>query len=138
MNPTPKTESIIMTKSYSFALEIVQTYNRLVSEKKEYVLSKQMLRSGTSIGANVNEAVSAQSKRDFVHKMSISLKEAKETLYWLRLLHDSAYLEQPLFDKLSSNCNELIKILSSIILTTKQKYFKSTMSRNLHQRIPNS
>ena len=94
-----------------------------MNEKKEYVLSKQLLRSGTSIGANINEALSAQSKRDFVHKLSISLKEARETSYWLNLLKDSEYIKQESFTNLSNKCNEILKILSSIILTTKQKYF---------------
>ncbi len=79
MSNTQKSESIIANKAYSFALEIIALYKQLISEKKEFVLSKQILRSGTSIGANVNEALSAQSKRDFVHKLSISLKEARET-----------------------------------------------------------
>lgn len=77
-------ESIIGNKSYAFALEVVKTYKLLTQEKKEFILSKQLLRAGTSIGANVNEAISAQSKRDFVHKLSIALKEARETLYWLK------------------------------------------------------
>jgi len=124
MNSTPKTESIIAKKAYSFALEIIVLYKQLVSDKKEFVLSKQILRSGTSIGANVNEALSAQSKRDFVHKLSISLKEARETTYWLNLLKDSNYISQESFTNLNNKCNEVTKILSSIILTTKQKYFE--------------
>lgn len=123
MNNVVKNESIIATKAYSFALEIITLYKYLVNEKKEYVLSKQLLRSGTSIGANINEALSAQSKRDFVHKLSISLKEARETSYWLNLLKDSEYIKQESFTNLSNKCNEILKILSSIILTTKQKYF---------------
>ena len=81
MNGVIKSESIIAKKAYSFALEIVKLYKRLVSEKKEFVLSRQVLRSGTSIGANVNEAICGQSKRDFVHKLSIALKEVRETIY---------------------------------------------------------
>ena len=119
MNNVVKNESIIATKAYSFALEIITLYKYLVNEKKEYVLSKQLLRSGTSIGANINEALSAQSKRDFVHKLSISLKEARETSYWLNLLKDSEYIKQESFTNLSNKCNEILKILSSIILTTK-------------------
>ncbi|HPH22549.1 MAG TPA: four helix bundle protein [Chitinophagaceae bacterium] len=98
-------------------------YKFLIQERKEFVLSKQLLRSGTSIGANVNEAVCAQSKRDFVHKLSISLKEARETLYWSKLLYDSEYIDEVLFISLKEKCIEINKILSSIILTTKQKYF---------------
>ncbi len=82
-----------------------------------------MLRSGTSIGANINEALSAQSKRDFVHKLSISLKEARETSYWLNLLKDSEFISKNDYDKLIDRCNEIVKILSSIIITTKEKYF---------------
>jgi four helix bundle protein len=78
-------DSIIANKAYAFALDVVQTYKNLVQDKKEFVLSKQLLRSGTSVGANVNEAICAESKRDFVHKLSISLKEARETKYWLNL-----------------------------------------------------
>ena len=106
-----------------FALEIIKIYKYLINEKKEFVLSKQLLRSGTSIGANINEAVSGQSKRDFVHKLSIALKEARETLYWLKLLADSGYIELKNFGTLSGSCKEIIRILSSIILTTKEKYF---------------
>lgn len=118
--------SIIASKAYSFALEIIKIYKYLTTEKKEYVLSKQLLRSGTSIGANINEAHSGQSKRDFVHKLSISLKEARETSYWLNLLKDSDYMNISDFNNLISKCDEVIKILSSIILTTKEKYFNKT------------
>ncbi len=119
-----QSESIIAKKAYSFALNIIKVYKYLTSEKKEYVLSKQLLRAGTSIGANVNEAVSSQSKRDFVYKLGIALKEARETNYWLNLLKDSDYLMYPQFEKLRDECVEIIKILSSIILTTKERYFK--------------
>lgn len=124
MESTLKKESIIASKAYSFALEIIVLYKKLVSDK-EFVLSKQILRSGTSIGANINEALSAQSKRDFVHKLSISLKETRETIYWLNLLKDSNYINQEYFINLSTKSKELMKILSSIILTIKQKYFKT-------------
>jgi len=117
-----KSESIIAGKAYAFALEIVKIYKLLV-EKKEFVLSKQLLRSGTSIGANVNEAISGQSKRDFVYKLHIALKEARETNYWLNLLKDSEYINLIEFETLSNKCNEIIKMLTSIILTTKERYF---------------
>lgn len=120
--------SIIASKAYSFALDIIKVYKYLATEKKEYVLSKQLLRSGTSIGANINEAISGQSKRDFVHKLSISLKEARETSYWLNLLKDSDYISISDFNNLITKCNEVIKILSSIILTTKEKYFNKNNS----------
>lgn len=126
-----KNGSLISKKAYAFALDIVNTYKYLVYKKKEYTLSKQLLRAGTSIGANVNEAVSAQSKRDFVHKMSIALKEARETLYWLNLLKDSEYLIAEDHNKISLAAEEIIKILSSIIITTKEKYF-NTKTQTTH------
>lgn len=127
MTDTPKSESIIAGKAYAFALDIIKLFKTLVG-KREFVLSKQLLRSGTSIGANINEAISAQSKRDFVHKLSISLKESRETMYWLKLLRDSEYINEAEFDKVFNACNEIIKILTKIILTTKQKYFASNNS----------
>lgn len=125
-----KPDSIIAKKSYAFALEIVKLYKQLAEERKEYVLSKQLLRSGTSIGANVNEAICAQSKRDFVYKLSIALKETRETDYWLNLLKDSNYITIERFDKAINDCTEIFKILSSIILTTKQKYFAAKPTLN--------
>ena len=118
-------DNIIVKKSYDFALSIISLYKLLV-EKKEYVLSKQILRSGTSIGANIHEAVSGESKKDFVHKLGIAVKEARETSYWLNLLKDSNYITVSAFTVLNTNCNELVKILNSIILTTKQKYFANS------------
>ncbi|WP_319805314.1 four helix bundle protein [Hymenobacter latericus] len=90
-------ENIIQTKSYAFASRIVKAYRYLVAEHREYVLSKQLLRSGTSIGANVEEALAAASRADFVHKLTIAAKEARETNYWLRLLHDNDFLPTPIF-----------------------------------------
>ncbi|MGZ5220156.1 MAG: four helix bundle protein [Chitinophagaceae bacterium] len=118
-------ENVIVEKSYAFALAIVQLYKHLV-EKKEYVLSKQILRSGTSIGANINEAISGESKRDFIHKLGIAVKEARESNYWLKLLKDSEYITIDDFNSLNNSCDELIKILNSIILTTKQRYFANS------------
>jgi four helix bundle protein len=123
-------DSVIAKKSYVFALEIISTYKILIQDKKEFVLSKQLLRAGTSIGANVNEAVCAQSKKDFVHKLSIALKEARETDYWIHLLKDSEYINTQTFDNLKEHCTENIKILTSIILTTKQKYFKQSTNNS--------
>lgn len=123
MSGIKQSNSIVGKKSYAFALEIIGIYKTLTSDKKEFVLSKQLLRSGTSIGANVHEALGSESKRDFVHKLSISLKESKETSYWLNLLKDSNYISPEHFHKLNNDCIELIKILSSIILTVKEKYF---------------
>src|SRR5579885_943027 len=120
MKNESKSDSIIAKKAYSFALEIIKLYKQLVANKKEFVLSKQLLRSGTSIGANINEALAGQSKRDFIHKLSIALKEALETSYWLNLLKDSDFITSTEFDKLNSACDEIIKILNSIIITTKE------------------
>lgn len=130
MSTIAKNESIVAKKAYAFALEVIKLYKYLVANRKEYVLSKQILRSGTSIGANINEAISGQSKRDFIHKLSISLKEARETSYWLNLLKDSDFITIAEFIKLNDDCNEIIKILSSIILTTKEKYFAVSKQPN--------
>ena len=124
-NSRGETKSIIADKAYAFALLIISIYKELKVEK-EFILSKQILRSGTSIGANVNEAISAISKKDFVFKLGISLKEARETKYWLNLLKDSDFISQETFNKSNKDCEELIKILSSIILTTKQRYLNNS------------
>lgn len=113
-------ENVVKAKSYRFAIRIVKAYKFLSSEQKEFVLSKQMLRSGTSIGALVRESEHAESKADFIHKMSIALKEANETEYWLLLLHDTDYLEKKIFQSIVSDCSELIKLLVSIIKTSKK------------------
>ena len=110
--------NVIKEKSFSFAIEIVSLYKVLI-EKKEFVLSKQLLRSGTSIGANVREAEHAQSKADFIHKLSISLKEANETEYWLDLLYETKYLETSEFENIKPKIIELLKLLTSIITTSK-------------------
>lgn len=112
-------ENYLKDKSFRFALRIVRLYKHLVKEKKEFVMSKQILRAGTSIGANIREAQNAQSKLDFIHKLSISQKEADETLYWLELLNQSEYLETPIFDSLFNDASELLRLLKSIILTTR-------------------
>ncbi|EKQ56533.1 MULTISPECIES: four helix bundle protein [unclassified Clostridium] len=111
--------SIIKDKSFEFSLEVIKLYVYLNSIKNEFVLSKQLLRSGTSIGANVREGLKGQSRRDFLSKMSIALKEAEETEYWLELLILSNYLEHEQEKQLLENCRELCKILSSIVKTTK-------------------
>ncbi len=112
-------ESILKTKSYNFALRTIKLYKYLVDEKKEYVLSKQILRSGTSVGANIEEANQAQSKADFVHKLSIAHKEAFETNYWLRLLRDSEILETKIAESLLEDCEEIQRMLTSSIKTSK-------------------
>jgi len=113
-------DNIIKTKSFQFAIRIVNLYKQLISEKNEYVLSKQILRSGTSVGANVREGVNAQSKADFIHKLSIAQKECDETLYWLELLKETKYIEDILFTDIYNDATELLKILRSIIITSKK------------------
>ena len=109
-----KSDNVIQTKSYSFAIKIVEVYKYLVEVKKEYTLSKQVLRSGTSIGANVEEAIGGQSKKDFFAKLTIAYKEARETKYWLRLLADTSYLEVEKSKALIDDCEELLRIIGSI------------------------
>lgn len=109
-----KTANPVEDKSFRFAVRTVKFSRYLTEEKKEHVLSNQLLRSGTSIGANVSEGVRAQSKPDFVHKMSVALKEAGETAYWLRLLHETGYLTDAQFESVYSDANELIALLVSI------------------------
>ena len=109
----------IETKSFSFAVRIVKMCNHLQSNTKEFVLSKQLLRSGTSIGANVAESQQAQSRPDFVNKLNIALKEAAETNYWIRLLYAAEYLSKTEYDSIIDDCKELEKMLTSIIKTTK-------------------
>lgn len=111
------TESIIQKKSFAFALQVIRLYKTLQSQK-EFVLSKQLLRSGTSIGANVEEATAAQSRRDFISKMAIASKEARETKYWLRLLQESELVKVNLQTELSQ-IDEIIRILTAIVKTTK-------------------
>ncbi len=113
-------ENPILVKSYAFSLRIINMYKYLCEEKKEYTLSKQILRSGTSIGANIEEAIAGQSKKDFLSKMYISFKESKETHYWLRLLRDSNYIDEKLANSFIEDCEELIKMLSSITKSTKE------------------
>ena len=113
-------ESIIGTKSFDFAVRIVRLYQYL-NDKHEFVMSKQVLRSGTSIGANVSEALEAQSKRDYISKMSIALKEASETMYWLKLLAATDYLTQQQFQSIHNDAIEIKKILTAIIKTAKQR-----------------
>ena len=113
-------ENVLREKSYSFALRIVKAYKYLIAEKKEFVLSKQLLRAGTSIGANVAEANQGQSRPDFISKLSIALKESVETEYWLNLLRDSDYLTSEQTASLLVDCRELIRILTSSIKTTKR------------------
>jgi four helix bundle protein len=116
-----KDDNVIQKKSFAFALRSVNVYKYLISEKKEFVLSKQFLRAATSIGANVEEAIGAQSNADFLSKISISYKEARETKYWIKLLFGGEYLTQKEYDSLSFDVEELLKILGSIQKTTKNR-----------------
>lgn len=112
-------DNIILVKSKAFALRIIKVYQYLRNEQAEYVMSNQLLKSGTSVGANVKEAVRGQSKADFTAKMCISLKEISETEYWLELLHESGYISSIEFDSLHKDCEELIRLLTAIIKTSK-------------------
>jgi len=116
-------DNILKTKSYAFALRIVKLYKYL-SDNREYVLSKQVLRSGTAIGALVAEAEFGQSKADFVSKLSIALKEANETIYWLSLLKDAKYMNEVMFENIKQDNEELIKLLVSSIKTVKKNSTK--------------
>ena len=112
-------ENILLEKSFAFAVRVVRAYKYLVDDKKEFVLSKQFLRSGTSIGANAEEAIGGQSRPDFVAKMNIAYKEARETNYWIRLLQATDYFAEAQAKSLLSDNEELLKIISSILITTK-------------------
>ncbi len=113
-------DAIIEQKSFRFAIRIVNLYRFLRYQKKEFVLSKQLLRSGTSIGANIAEAEQAQSRADFIAKLNIALKEAAETNYWLRLLHATDYLTDSEFQSIHCDCKEVERMLTAIIKSTKK------------------
>ncbi|WP_029905838.1 four helix bundle protein [Prevotella sp. 10(H)] len=114
--------SVVKDKSFTFAIQIVDTYKFLTDNKKEYILSKQLLRSGTAIRALIREAQNAESKADFVHKMGIAQKECDETIYWIELLKETEYLDINKFKTLHYNATEVLKMLRSIIVTTKKTY----------------
>ena len=118
-------ENVLKIKSYSFALRIVRLHQFLRKEKKEYILSKQILRCGTAIGALIREAEFAQSKADFTNKMQIALKEANETRYWLEIFKDNGYLNDKMFESIKNDCDELIKLLVSTVKTSKQRITNS-------------
>ena len=113
-------ENIIKDKSYAFALRVIKAYKFLSEKQREFVLSKQILRSGTSVGALIREGEHAQSRADFINKMNIALKEANETEYWLMLLKDSDYIDENSFVSIHKDCAELVKMLISIVKTTKE------------------
>lgn len=113
-------DNIIEKKSLAFALRIIRLYKYLQKEKKEFCLSQQILRSGTSIGANVAEGKYAESALDFIHKLAVAQKETSETLYWLGLLHEAEYISDIEYDSLSFDCTEIMKLLTTIIKTKKE------------------
>ena len=117
-------DNVIATKSYVFAIRVVKLYKLLSQDKKEFILSKQLLRSGTAIGALVREAEHGQSKADFLSKMNIALKEANETEYWLLLLKDTDYLLENEFQSIQKDCLEILRLLISIVKSTKNSLKK--------------
>ena len=123
-----KKDNVVMSKSYAFALRVIKLYKYLIYEKKEYVLSKQLLRSGTSIGALIREAEHAQSKADFLNKMNVALKEANETQYWIELLRDSEYLSITESQSIIEESSELIRLLASIVKSTKASLKKTKVT----------
>lgn len=112
-------ENVIKTKSFAFAVRVVNVYKFLTSEKKEFVMSKQLLRSGTAVGALYREAEQGESKQDFIHKMGIAQKECNETIYWLELLQATEYLDDAQFNSVNSDAIELMKLITSIIKSAK-------------------
>lgn len=112
-------ENIVKSKSFSFAVRIVKLYQYLLAEKKEYVLSKQLLRSGTAVGAMIREAEQAESKNDFIHKLGVAQKEINESIYWLELMHETSFLNEEQFESINKDATELIRLLTSIIKATK-------------------
>jgi four helix bundle protein len=116
-----KEGNLILEKSYNFSLRIIKLYKYLSETKREYILSKQILRSGTSIGANAEEAAGGQSYKDFAAKIGIAYKEARETRYWIRLLKDGQYLEKEFADSVLNDCEEICRILSRIQITCNNK-----------------
>ena len=115
-------QNVVKEKSMTFAIRIVKLYQFLQGEQKEYILSKQLLRSGTSVGAMVREAEHSESKADFIHKTAIAQKEINETLYWLELLKETGYITLEQYESINSDAIEIIKIITSIIKTTKQNF----------------
>ena len=116
-----KEQNAVKEKSFEFAVRIIKLYKHLTNNKQEHVLSKQLLRSGTSVGANICEAEQAQSKADFLAKLSISLKECCESDYWIRLLHRTDYLSEQEFKSIVADCREITRLLTSIIKSIKEK-----------------
>ncbi len=118
-------KSIIKDKSFEFSIHIVKIYKYLCEQKREFVLSKQLLRSGTAVGALTREAQNAESSKDFIHKLAIAQKECDETIYWLELLKETEYIDQTEFDNLKNSATQLLKMIRSSILTMRQKSLNS-------------
>ena len=121
-------DNIIKSKSFSFALRIIKLYQYLQVEKKEFILSKQLLRSGTSIGAMIRESEQAESKADFIHKLAIAQKEANETEYWIELLYQSGYIDKHQYESIFYDITEIRKLLTSIIKTSKKRKYNSPLT----------
>ncbi len=115
-----ESKNILKEKSFAFALRIIKLYKFLTETRKEYIMSKQVLRSGTSVGAMIREAQNAESKMDFVHKLAIAQKECDESLYWMELLVQSEYISKDSYDSLAAEADQVLKIIKSSILTTKR------------------
>ena len=124
-------DSVLREKSFAFALRVIKLYQYLGSEYREYVLSKQILRADTSIGANIDESVRAQSRTDFVHKLSIAQKEACETNYWIRLLRDSELIKEKLAASLLADCEVIQKLLTASIKTAKNNIREEKMTASV-------
>ncbi|TDX09523.1 MULTISPECIES: four helix bundle protein [unclassified Flavobacterium] len=122
--------NIVKNKSFEFAIRIVKIYQYLSNDKKEFILSKQLLRSGTSIGAMIREAEHAESKSDFIHKFAIAQKEANEVIYWLELLKATDYLNQKEFENINNDAVSILKLITSIIKTSKNQLSKSKLLPN--------
>lgn len=116
-----RSDNIVQQKSFAFAIRVINTYKFLQTEKKEFILSKQLLRAGTSIGANIEESIGGQSEKDFLSKLSIAYKETRETIYWIKLLQATDYLSVEQSDGLLGDAEEICKILGKIQLTLKNR-----------------
>ena len=130
-------ENIIQQKSFLFAVRIINLYKYLTTKKKEFVLSKQILRSGTSIGANIEESIGGRSDKEFLFKLEISYKEARETIYWLKLLKETDYISISEFESIYAEAEEICKILAKIIITLKGKMQKKYKIKNYETKIEN-
>ena len=124
-------QNIVREKSFAFAIRVIKMYNFLKEYKKEFILSKQLMRSGTSIGAMVREAINAETSKDFIHKLSVAQKECDETCYWLELLKEANYISEKEFASIYNDATELLKIIRSIIIKSKQKLETNIHNYNL-------